>query len=174
MYPSTKYDLNGHTTTQDVRFGHAHMPTWQVGTKQVLFGTEYDIVEPISKIDPIPNQVEFDLPAGKTILFGPMTKFVISGCFQVKVDDATDWAAIPKATQASNEASKVCLSPFWFEMLLKDIAVFHNNYKVTSSSETRNIAPYLHAYIHTHMEPTAKKILCPQPTHPAYCLPQKK
>jgi hypothetical protein len=169
MYPSTKYDLNGNLTTQDIRLGNGHMPNWQVGTKQVVFGSDYDIVEPISKIDGFPTQVEFELPTNKTILFGPMTKFSIEGCFQVKVDEATDWAAIPNAT----EAASVLLSPFWFEMLIKDISVFHNNYKVASSSETRFIAPFLHAYLHSYMEPTAKKILCPQEAHPAYCLPQK-
>jgi len=169
MYPSTKYDLNGNATTQDVRLSYVNMPNWQVGTKQVVFGSDYDIVEPISKIDPTPTQVEFELPINKTIFFGPMTKFRISGSFQTKVDDNTDWAVVPSA----DERSKVLLAPFWFEMLIKEISVFHNNYKVASSSETRFIAPYLHAYLLANMEPTAKKLLCPQEAHPAYCLPQK-
>jgi len=168
MYPSTKYDLNGHSTTQDVRLSYTHMPNWQVGTKQVVFGSEYDIVEPISKIDPMPSQVEFELPTNKTILFGPMTKFRISGSFQTKVDDDSEWAVVPNA----EEHKKVFLAPFWFEMLIKEVSVFHNNYKVTSSSETRFIAPFLHAYLHSYMEPTAKKLLCPQEAHPAYCLPE--
>lgn len=168
MYPSTKHDLNGHSTTQDVRLSHVNMPNWQVGTKQVVFGSDYDIVEPISKIEPVPTQVEFELPTNKTILFGPMTKFRISGSFQTRASDDAAWAVV--ASDA--EASKVFLAPFWFEMLIKEVAVFHNNYKVASSSETRFIAPFLHAYLHAYMEPTAKKILCPQDAHPAYCLPK--
>ena len=166
MYPATKYNLNGGSTTQDVRLNYANMPNWQVGTKQVLLGSEYDIVEPISKIEAVPSQVEFELPANKSILFGPMTKFIIKGGFQYKRDDATGWLPAP-----IEEGNKVFMAPFWFEMLLKEISVFHNNYKVASSSETRFIAPYLNAYLHAYMEPTAKKILCPQLEHPAYCLP---
>jgi len=169
MYPSTNYDLNGHVTTQDIRLSSAQMPNWQVGTKQRLFSSHYTILEPTSKIEPIPIQVEFELPTYRPILFGPMTKFRISGSFQVKEDDDSEWAAVPNA----DEAEKVLLAPFWFEMLLKEVAVFHQNKKVSSSSEIRSIAPFLHAYLHANMEPTAKKLLCPQAEHPAYCLPEK-
>lgn len=169
MYPSTKYDLNGHSNTQDVRLTYGNMPNWQVGTRQAVYGSDYEIVDPISKIDAIPSQVEFELPTNKTVLFGPMTKFRISGSFQRKLDaEGAEWTNI---SDAADELKKVLLSPFWFEMLLKEVSVFHDNYKVASSSETRFIAPYLHAYLHSYMEPTAKKLLCPQPEHFAYCLP---
>jgi hypothetical protein len=167
MYPSTKYDLNGHLNTQDVRLNHVNMPNWQAGTKQVIFGSDYDIVDPINKIEPVPAQVEFELPTNKTILFGPMTKFRISGSFQWRADANSNWANVPPA-----ELDKVYLSPLWFEQLIKEVSVFHNNYKVATSSETRFIAPFLHSYLHAFMEPTAKKLLCPQPEHPAYCLPK--
>jgi len=166
MYPSTKYpSLNG-STTQDIRLTYANMPNWQVGTKQSVLGSEYDIIEPISKIEMTPSQVEFDLPSSKSILMGLMTKFRIKGGFQYKAANSDQWLPM-----TAEEGNKVFLAPFWFEMLIKEISVFHNNYKVTSSAETRFISPFLHAYLHTYMEPTAKKILCPQLEHPAYCLP---
>ena len=167
MYPSTKYDVNGHSTTNDVRLTHVNMPNWQVGTKQVIYGSDYDIVEPINKIEVVPTLVEFELPTNKTILFGPMTKFRISGSFQFRATAQAAWANVP-----NTDVNQVYLSPFWFEQLIKEVSVFHNNYKVASSSETRYIAPFLHAYLHAYMEPTAKKLLCPQPAHPAYCLPK--
>jgi len=166
MYPSTKYPLNNGSTTQDIRLTYAHMPNWQVGTKQTVLGSDYEIVEPISKIEPSPTQVEFELPSSKSILLGLMTKFRIKGGFQVQTANSTQWLPV-----TAEEGNNIFLAPLWFEMLIKEIAVFHNNYKVASSSETRFIAPFLNAYLHTYMEPTAKKILCPQLEHPAYCLP---
>lgn len=167
MYPSTKHSLINGSTTQDIRLTYANMPNWQVGTKQNLLGSEYDIIEPVSKVDITPTQVEFDLPASKSILMGLMTKFLIKGGFQYKAANTDAWLPMSAA-----EGAKILLAPFWFEMLIKEISVFHNNYKVTSSAETRFIAPFLHAYLHAYMEPTAKKILCPQLEHPAYCLPK--
>lgn len=166
MYPSTKYPQNNGSTTQDIRLANASMPNWQVGTKQIVLGSDYEIIDPISKIEQTPSQVEFDLPASKSILMGLMTKFRIKGGFQVQAADSTQWLPV-----TAEEGNKLFLAPFWFEMLIKEISVFHNNYKVTSSAETRFIAPFLHAYLHNYMEPTAKKILCPQLAHPAYCLP---
>lgn len=169
MYPSTKYNLNGGSTTQDIRLNYVPMPNWQVGTKQTLLGSDYEIVEPSSKLEAEPTQVEFEMPNNKSVLLGLMTKFRIKGAFQFKTEgEAAVWANVTAA-----EGKKVQLAPFWFEMLIKEIAVFHNNYKVASSTETRFIAPFLHAYLHAYMEPTAKKLLCPQLVHPAYCLPKK-
>lgn len=166
MYPATKYNLNGSATTQDVRLNYVNMPNWQVGAKQLLLGSEYYILEPISKIESVPTQVDFELPKDKSILLGLMTKFRIKGGFQFRADNNAQWSPV-----TAEEGNKLFLAPFWFEMLIKEISVFHNNYKVTSTSESRFIAPFLHAYLHAYMEPTAKKILCPQLEHPAYCLP---
>ena len=164
----TKYPLNGKSTTDDLRLNFAHLPNWQVGTRQLLQGSDYVVLEPTSKIDIVPKQVEFDLPDQKSLLMGPMTKFQITGGFQVQKDGETSWANVP-----STEHDKVLLAPFWFEMLIKEISVFHNNYKVSSTSESRFISAFLHAYLHAQMDPVAKKLLCPQESHPAYCLPQE-
>ena len=139
------------------------MPHWQLGTKQALQGSDYVKLEPTAKIEPIPTQVDFELPNKKSLLFGGMSKFRIQGAFQKLTADP--------ANVKADEVNKVLLAPNWFEMLIKEVAVFHNHYKVASSSETRFIAPFLSAYLYQNMDPTTKKLLCPQAGHPAYCVP---
>ena len=176
MYKRFKHDTNGNghgsssssSTTDDIRLHHVQMPHWQVGTKQILQGSDYALVEPTSKIESVPTQVEFELPTKKSILFGSMSKFRILGGFQKYDTTDTTWKNL-----SAGEAAKVLLAPFWFEMLIKEISVFHNNYKVATSSETRFIAPFLHAYLYTHMDPKVKAMLCPQLGHPGYCVPAK-
>jgi hypothetical protein len=149
-----------------IRLNHVDMPHWQLGTKQALQGSDYVKIEPTSKIEPIPTQVDFELPNKKCLLFGNMSKFRVRGAFQQRAAANEDWANVK-----ADEAAKVLLAPNWFEMLIKEVAIFHNHYKVASSSETRFIAPFLSAYLHQNMDPTMKKMLCPQESHPANCLP---
>ena len=160
---------NGHNggSVSNIRLTHVDMPHWQLGTKQALQGSDYVKLEPTSKIEPLPTQVDFELPDKKSLLFGNMSKFRIQGTFQkLTADPAAVWANVK-----ADEVSKVLLAPNWFEMLVKEVAVFHNHYKVASSSETRFIAPFLNAYLYQNMDPVTKKLLCPQAGHPAYCGP---
>ena len=160
---------NGHNggSANNIRLKHVDMPHWQLGTKQALQGSDYVKVEPTSKIEPIPTQVDFELPNKKCLLFGNMSKFRIEGAFQTQATAADDWVNC-KAV----DIPKVLLAPNWFEMLIKEVAIFHNNYKVASSSETRFISPFLNAYLYQNMDPLTKKMLCPQAGHPAYCGPK--
>ena len=66
------------------------------------------------------------------------------------------------------------LAPNWFEMLIKSVDVFHNNQRISASDEARFIPAHLNAMLYAYMEPTAKKLLCPQPVHPGYCVPVNK
>ena len=160
---------NGHNggSVSNIRLTHVDMPHWQLGTKQALQGSDYVKLEPTSKIEPLPTQVDFELPDKKSLLFGNMSKFRIQGTFQkLTAEPAAVWANVK-----ADEVSKVLLAPNWFEMLVKEVAVFHNHYKVASSSETRFIAPFLNAYLYQNMDPVTKKLLCPQASHPAYCGP---
>ena len=160
---------NGHNggSVSNIRLTHVDMPHWQLGTKQALQGSDYVKLEPTSKIEPLPTQVDFELPDKKSLLFGNMSKFRIQGTFQkLTAEPAAVWANVK-----ADEVSKVLLAPNWFEMLVKEVAVFHNHYKVASSSETRFIAPFLNAYLYQNMDPVTKKLLCPQAGHPAYCGP---
>ena len=152
----------------DLRLHNVAMPNWQKGAKQALLGTSYKIVEPTVKIPQIPSQVDFDIPRDDHLLFGPMTKFRIKGTFQMKAaGENQDWTKIPVA-----EYEKVLLAPNWFDMLVKEATVFHDNTKVSSSSELRYVTPFLNAYLLHNMDRLAKKMLCPQPAHPAFCLPK--
>lgn len=158
---------NGGGNPNNIRLTHVDMPHWQLGTKQALQGSDYVKIEPTSKVEPLPVQVDFELPNKKCLLFGQMSKFRIKGGFEMQAAANANWTPVPKA-----QLSKVVLAPNWFEMLIKEVAIFHNHYKVASSSETRFIAPFLNAYLYQTMDPVLKKLMCPQASHPAYCVPK--
>ena len=157
---------NGHAHN-DLRLTHPPMPNWQRGGKQPLQGMDYIIVDPNTKIDKVPIQVDFDLPNKESLLFGTMSKFRVEGTFQKLVENAADWEAMD-----AGDAANVLLAPNWFDMLLKEVSVFHNNFRVASSSELRHITPFINAYLLHNMDTTAKTLLCPQECHPGYCLPK--
>ena len=166
MAPGHSGNGNG-GSTNNIRLTHADLPHWQLGTKQALQGSDYVKIEPTSKIESFPAQVDFELPNKKCLLFGQMSKFRIQGGFQKQAAANAAWANCK-----AEEKDKVFLAPNWFEMLIKEVAIFHNHYKVASSSETRFIAPFLNAYLYQNMDPVTKKLLCPQAAHPAHCVPK--
>ena len=169
MAPSAGSHSNGGgngASHLDQRLTHLNPPNWQHAAKQALLAPSYTIVEPANKITEEPSQVDFDLPREDHLLFGVMTKFRVKGVFQYQAANSNDWTNVPAA-----EASKVLLAPLWFEMLIKEMSVFHDNYRITSSQELRHCTPFLNAYLHHNMLPLHRKIMCPQAWHPAYCLP---
>jgi hypothetical protein len=166
MAPVHNGNLGG-GNPNNLRLNHVDLPHWQLGTKQALQGSDYIKIEPTSKVEPLPTQVDFELPNKKCLLFGQMSKFRIKGGFQVQSAANAAWANV-KATEVEN----VLLAPNWFEMLIKEVAIFHNHYKIASSSETRFIAPFLNAYLYQNMDPVLKKLLCPNASHPANCVPK--
>jgi hypothetical protein len=149
-----------------------HLPWLNVRNQDVL-STDYVEIDPINKADldgeKAPSQVDFEYSATKPVLFGPMTKFAVKGCFYVKKDAASDW----KEAEAADIAD-VVLQYNWFEMLIKSVDVFHNNQRITSSNEQRFISAYLNTMLYAYMDPDTKKFLCPQAAHPANCLPKEK
>jgi hypothetical protein len=144
---------------------------WQNVRNQDLLGTEYIEIDPLNKVDldgeKPPAQIDFEFSTTKPILFGPMTKFVVEGTFEVKTADAG--AIFLPATDA--EVASVLLQYNWFEMLIKSVDVFHNNQRIASSNEQRFVSPYLHTMLYRYMSPDSKRYLCPQKAHPAYCIP---
>jgi len=167
MAPGHNGNHGGGGNPNNLRLSHVDLPHWQLGTKQALQGSDYVKVEPTSKIEPQPTQVDFELPNKKCLLFGQMSKFRIQGGFEMQADANAEWAPVK-----DTEAAKVVLPVNWFEMLIKEVVLFHNHYKVASSSETRFIAPFLNAYLYKNMDPVLKKLMCPQASHPAYCVPK--
>jgi len=153
----------------DPRLEYVDLPTWQQSKQQRLLGTDYVVIEPNNKLEDEPTQVEFEINNFAPLLFGPMSKFHIMGHFEMRATDNDEWA-ITEAAEASN----VLLAPNWFEMLIKLIDIFHNNQRISASDEARFIPAHLNAMLYAYMEPTAKKLLCPQPHHPGYCVPVNK
>jgi hypothetical protein len=153
----------------DPRLEYVDLPTWQQYKQQRLLGTNYVVIEPNNQLVDEPTQVEFEINNFAPLLFGPMSKFQIQGHFETRATDNDEWDA-PAAADASN----VLLAPNWFEMLIKSVDVFHNNQRISASDEARFIPAHLNAMLYAYMEPTAKKLLCPQPVHPGYCVPVNK
>jgi len=153
-------------SSDDLRIHYANKPFYERGTRQGLLGSEYIIVEPNNKIEHIPSQVDFNLPSKGSIVFGPMSKFRIKGVFQKQEENSADWTNL-----SASEAEQILLAPNWLDMLIKEISVFHNNNRITSSNENRFIVPFINSYLYHNMDPLAKKLLCPQPSHPGYCVP---
>jgi hypothetical protein len=141
-----------------------HLP-WLNVRNQDLLSTDYIEIDPINKADldreKTPSQIDFEYSATKLVLFGPMTKFSISGCF-----DVTSNLAEAEAADIAN----VVLQYNWFKMLIKLVDVFHNNQRITSSNEQRFISAYLNTMLYEYMDPETKKLLCPQAAHPANCI----
>jgi hypothetical protein len=153
----------------DPRLEYVNLPTWQQHKQQRLLGSDYVVIEPNNSLDEVPTQVEFEINNSAPLLFGPMSKFQIKGHFDTRATDADDWTLCTAA-----DASNVLLAPNWFEMLIKSVDVFHNNQRISASDEARFIPAHLNAMLYAYMEPTAKKLLCPQPLHPGYCVPADK
>jgi hypothetical protein len=153
----------------DPRLEYVNLPTWQQHKQQRLLGSDYVVIEPNNSLDEVPTQVEFEINNSAPLLFGPMSKFQIRGHFDTRATDNDDWTVCSAA-----EASNVLLAPNWFEMLIKSVDVFHNNQRISASDEARFIPAHLNAMLYAYMEPTAKKLLCPQPVHPGYCVPVDK
>jgi hypothetical protein len=154
-------------SSQDLRLQYGLEPYYSTkSTGQQVLGSDYIIVEPIDKVEAVPKQVDFELPATEPLLFGPMSKFRIRGTFQKMEKDAVVWTNLTSA-----DASQVMLSYNWLDMLIRDSAVIHNNMKVSSSTENRFTVPFVNAYLYQNMEPMVKKLLCPQPSHPGHCVP---
>jgi len=152
--------------TDDLRLNYYEVPSWQKGRHQPLLGSKFVILEPNTKVEKLPSQLDFELPRKDSIVFGPMSKFRIKGAFQKQEEGAEEWTNLSSA-----EAEQILLAPNWFEMLIKEVSVFHNNNRITSSSENRHTPPFINAYLYHNMDPLAKKLLCPQPSHPGHCVP---
>jgi len=153
----------------DPRLDYVDLPTWQQSKQQRLLGSDYIVIDPSNKLEEETSQLEFEVNNSAPLLFGPMSKFHVEGCFDTKANDAADWA-----NATADEAANVLLAPNWFEMLIKSIDVFHNNQRISASNEACFIPAHLNSMMYAYMEPTAKKLLCPQPEHPGYCVPVDK
>jgi len=153
---------------EDPRVTFDTLHAWQKD-KYPLLGSRYELIDSNLRLEPQPSVLEFDLPGSAVVLGGPMTRFVIRGGFETRTAVQGVWGAW--APTEGGEAARVVLAPNWFEMLVKQIDVFCNNTRITSSNEARSVTPFLNAFLYRLMDPLAKNMMCPQPHHFAHCVP---
>jgi hypothetical protein len=134
---------------------------WRRGQTQKVQAVSYKVHNKSHFIgrEEVPSCVEFTLKEDEIFSFGPQSKFIITGQFQIKSGTGA-WTPCEKA-----DSAKVTLIPNWFEMFIKDLDIFHGNTKVLSSGEDRFVSQYINAWKYNYMNPDQKKLLCPEPSH---------
>ena len=153
----------------DARLSFPEMSSaWRSGTRQHLLGSDYVTYEPTAHVEQQPSIVEFDIMSNQTFMFGPMSRFNMAGVFQGKTAEG-DWAPLVEA-----DVSKVNVQPNFFPHMIKEIAVFHGNYKLSTSDESRHISPYTETFLNAYMDELGHKLLCPQACHPGNGVPTTK
>ena len=153
------------------QFESAYVENWRKSNQYKVLGSEFEIIKSRNTLEEIPQAVEFEVTSDDYWSLGLGTKFNIVGEFQCRTaahgnDPAGPWLPVTAA-----EAAKVIVVPNWFDFLLKEIDIFHNNTKINTSNEGRFIFPYLNCWKYNYMHPAQKKKLCPMKEHPGYCVP---
>ena len=137
-------------------------------SKQLLKYTRVQVLEPTyslttnngSFLDK--TDVTFELPPFGTFLPGNLTRFYIEGIFEKKAETDVDWVAIP-----STEASKVIVSPNWFDKLIEEVKLFSQDGATMGlNDEPLYISPYVNEMLYAHMHPELKTYLCKEDCHP--------
>jgi hypothetical protein len=155
----------------DQQFDFPPVEKWRQVKDKKVFATDYIVHTKSHFIGPeqSPSLVEFLLKEDEVFAFGPQTRFRITGQFQIQKVNLGEWTACEAA-----DYSKVVLIPNWWEMLIKEMDIFHGNTKIVSSDEGRFIAPYINAWKYAWMNPEQKKLLCPEPCHTGNGVPTKR
>jgi hypothetical protein len=108
------------------------------------------------------TDVTFELPPNGTFLPGNQTRFYVEGIFEKKEEADLDWSAIP-----STEASKVIISPNWFEKLIEEVKVISTNgSSLALNDQPQYISAYMNEMLYAHMHPELKNYLCKEECHP--------
>ena len=156
----------------DESFEFGPLENWKTNQKKVL-GCTYNILKPLRPIENQPKQVEFVIEEKQDNVwaFGKMTRFRISGKFQVMtpaegVTPMIDWAGCTDA-----EASNVVVAPNFWEKLIEGIDLFHGNNKITTSNEVPYVGNFVNSFKYSYMDKHQKTLLCPQPCHPGNGIP---
>ena len=152
----------------DLRFVYDGLPSWRTGQKQMLHGTEYTTMENNNSFATNPRKLEWDIDTKRPILCDLQTRFVVEGEFQSKIPDG-EW--VPCAATA---VSDVLVAPNWWELLVKNIELFHLNYHAKQHDEPQNVSSHLNQLVYWLMDPVLKKNLCFEDCHPGNAVPDKK
>ena len=131
----------------DPRFQFGSKTTdWTLAaSKQPLKNTEIIVLEPRARVDRngsyLTQPVEFDLPQnGQILLPGNRTRLYVKAIFEYKDGDSIpEWTAIP-----SSEASRVIISPNWFEKMIETMEIRGKNQSTQSLNKMPLfISPYM-------------------------------
>ena len=140
-------------------------PNWRAGTRQLLQGSEYEVVKPTKPVEEQPEQVEFELMSNNPILFGNASRFRIQGLFERKAAPAAapaaggvaaappEWEPVPV-----EDAANVILAPNWFEVMIQSVDIYHGNGVIRTSDEANFIPSMLNTYLYSRMDPSIKKV----------------
>ena len=161
----------------DSRFIFEDPPNWRGGTRQLLQGSEYDLVKPTKPVEEQPKQVEFELMTNNPILFGNGSRFQIQGTFERKAAPtvpaagqaapaAPEWEAVPV-----DDRAKVILAPNWFELMIQSVDIYHGNGVIRTHDQANFIPSMLNTYLYSRMDPSVKKFLCTEDLAPGYGVP---
>lgn len=161
----------------DGRFLFEDPVSWRNGTKQLLHGSEYEVINPTKPVDEKPKQVEFEMMSNNPILFGNATRFKIQGRFEKKAAPAAVVAgAAPAAAPewepvTAEDAANVILAPNWFELMIQSIDIYHGNGVIKTHDEANYIPSMLNTFLYARMDPTVKKFLCAEDVCPGNGVP---
>ena len=159
-------------TIDDARFAYDGPTNWRSGGKQILHGSEYTTVEHNNQYtaDAPPTKLEFEIDTEKPILCDLNTRFRIQGEFQVQAAAANS----PWVRCTPGEYAEVMVVPCWWEILIRNIELFHTNYHLKTHDIPFNSDSHLNQFLYWAMDPILKKNLCLEPAHPANAVPSKK
>ena len=149
-FDSKEIDWNLNISKQLLKYTHVQVlePTYSLTTNNGSYLDKTDIT--------------FELPPFGTFLPGNLTRFYIEGIFEKKDKDDADWLAMP-----ITEASKVIVSPNWFEKLIEDVKLIsEDGATMALNDEPLYISPYVNEMLYAHMHPELKTYLCKEDCHP--------
>ena len=149
-FESREIDWNSNISKQLLKYTRVQVldPTYTLSTNNGSYLDKTDIT--------------FELPPFGTFLPGNLTRFYVEGIFEKKGTADVDWVAIP-----STEASKVIVSPNWFEKLIEEVKLIsEDGATMALNDELLYISPYINEMLYAHMHPELKSYLCKEDCHP--------
>ena len=133
------------------RFAYDGPVNWKLGGKQILHGSEYTTMENNNQFNPDsqPTKLEFEINTEKPILCDLNTRFRVQGEFQKKaVAEGSVWTRCVPA-----DYSKVMVAPCWWEILIRNVELFHANYHVKTHDIPFNSDSHLNQFLYWAMDP---------------------
>ena len=150
----------------DPRFDYNPIASWRKNGKAAVLSNEYVEVEKYANLVTNPSELQFSLGGKMPVLFGDLSRFKVTGIFEVRDTAASAWKACPAA-----EYANVAVCPNWFEKLIRNEDLFHENYHAKVHDEPMYASGHLNQYLYHAMEEKLKKFLCPEPCHPGNSVP---